>query len=36
VYLAAPAALLVAVLIASVLPARIALATDPLTIMRDE
>ena len=36
VWLAAPVALLVAVLIASVLPARLALATDPLTVMRDE
>ena len=36
VWLAAPGTLLVAVLIASVLPARIALATDPLTVMRDE
>jgi len=36
VWLAAPATLLAAVLIASVLPARIALATDPLTVMRDE
>ena len=36
VWLAAPLALLGAVAIASVLPARLALATDPLTIMRDE
>ena len=36
VWLAAPTTLLVAVLIASVLPARIALATDPLTVMRDQ
>jgi ABC-type antimicrobial peptide transport system permease subunit len=36
VWLAAPAALLAAVLIASVLPARVALATDPLTVMREE
>ena len=36
VWLAAPLPLLAAVLIASVVPARIALATDPLTIMRDE
>jgi predicted permease len=36
VWLAAPLALLGAVAIASVLPSRRALATDPLTIMRDE
>jgi ABC-type antimicrobial peptide transport system permease subunit len=36
IWAAAPVALLVAVLIASVLPARLALATDPLTVMRDE
>jgi predicted permease len=36
VWLAAPLALLGSVAIASVLPARLALATDPLTIMRDE
>ncbi len=36
IWVAAPAALLGAVLIAGVLPARIALATDPLTVMRDE
>jgi ABC-type antimicrobial peptide transport system permease subunit len=36
IWLAAPLALLAAVLVASVLPARQALATDPLTIMRDE
>ncbi len=36
IWLAAPVTLLAAVLIASVLPARIALATDPLTVMRDE
>jgi hypothetical protein len=36
VWVVAPGALLAAVLIASVLPARIALATDPLTIMRAE
>jgi ABC-type antimicrobial peptide transport system permease subunit len=33
---AAPVALLIAVVIASVLPARLALATDPLTVMRDQ
>jgi ABC-type lipoprotein release transport system permease subunit len=33
--LAAPATLLIAVAIASVLPARQALATDPLTVMRE-
>ncbi|MFL6280538.1 MAG: FtsX-like permease family protein, partial [Vicinamibacterales bacterium] len=36
VWLVAPGTLLAAVLIASVLPARIALATDPLTVMRAE
>jgi ABC-type antimicrobial peptide transport system permease subunit len=36
IWAAAPVALLVAVLIASVLPARLALATDPLTVMRDQ
>jgi ABC-type lipoprotein release transport system permease subunit len=36
IWLAAPLALLAAVFVASVLPARQALATDPLTIMRDE
>jgi ABC-type antimicrobial peptide transport system permease subunit len=36
VWLVAPGALLAAVLIASVLPARIALATDPLGVMRAE
>jgi len=36
IWLAAPLALLAAVLVASVLPARQALATDPLTIMREE
>ena len=36
IWAAAPVALLVAVLVASVLPARLALATDPLTVMRDE
>lgn len=36
IWAAAPVTLLVAVLIASVLPARLALATDPLTVMRDE
>src|SRR5206468_4152176 len=36
VWLAAPVALLGAVLIASVLPARLALDTDPLSVMRDE
>jgi putative ABC transport system permease protein len=36
VWLLAPLALLISVVIASVLPARQALATDPLTIMRDE
>ena len=36
VWLAAPLALLGAVLIASVLPARLALATSPLSVMRDE
>jgi ABC-type antimicrobial peptide transport system permease subunit len=36
VWFAAPVALLAAVLIASVLPARLALATNPLTVMRDE
>jgi ABC-type antimicrobial peptide transport system permease subunit len=35
IWLAAPATLLIAVAIASVLPARQALATDPLTVMRD-
>lgn len=35
-WLAAPAALLIAVLAASVLPARIALATDPLSVMRND
>jgi len=36
VWLAAPLALLGAVLIASVLPARLALGTSPLSVMRDE
>ena len=36
VWLTAPSVLLFAVAVASVLPARQALATDPLTIMRDE
>jgi ABC-type antimicrobial peptide transport system permease subunit len=36
VWLLAPISLLTAVGVASVLPARQALATDPLTIMRDE
>ncbi len=36
VWFAAPLALLAAVLLASVLPARVALATDPLSVMRDE
>ncbi len=36
IWAAAPVALLVAVLIASVLPARLALATDPLTVMREQ
>ena len=36
IWLAAPAALLIAVGIASVLPARDALATDPLTVMRND
>jgi ABC-type antimicrobial peptide transport system permease subunit len=36
VWLAAPLALLGAVLIASVLPARLALATSPLSVMRNE
>ncbi len=36
VWLLAPLALLASVVIASVLPARQALATDPLTVMRDE
>jgi predicted permease len=36
VWFAAPLALLGAVLLASVLPARVALATDPLSVMRDE
>lgn len=36
VWLAAPLALLGAVLVASVLPARLALSTDPLSVMRDE
>jgi ABC-type antimicrobial peptide transport system permease subunit len=36
VWLAAPLALLGAVLIASVLPARLALGTNPLSVMRDE
>jgi len=36
VWLLAPLALLTSVVIASVLPARQALATDPLTVMRDE
>jgi putative ABC transport system permease protein len=36
VWLLAPLALLISVVIASVLPARQALATDPLTIMRNE
>ena len=36
IWAAAPVALFVAVLIASVLPARLALATDPLTVMRDQ
>jgi ABC-type lipoprotein release transport system permease subunit len=35
VWTAAPVALLAAVAVASVLPARRALAVDPLTIMRD-
>jgi putative ABC transport system permease protein len=36
IWAAAPLALLGAVLIASVLPARLALATDPLNVMRDQ
>ena len=36
VWFVAPLALLAAVLIASVLPARVALSSDPLTVMRDE
>ncbi len=36
IWLAAPAALLIAVAVASVFPARQALATDPLTIMRTD
>ena len=36
IWLAAPIALLIAVAVASVLPARQALATDPLTIMRTD
>jgi ABC-type antimicrobial peptide transport system permease subunit len=36
VWFAAPLAVLAAVLIASVLPARVALRSDPLTVMRDE
>jgi ABC-type antimicrobial peptide transport system permease subunit len=36
IWAAAPLALLAAVLVASVLPARLALATDPLTVMRDQ
>jgi len=36
IWLAAPGALLIAVGIASILPARQALATDPLVVMRDE
>jgi ABC-type antimicrobial peptide transport system permease subunit len=36
IWLAAPATLLIAVAIASVLPARQALATDPLTVMRND
>jgi hypothetical protein len=36
IWAAAPVALLVAVVIASVLPARLAVATDPLSVMRDE
>jgi predicted lysophospholipase L1 biosynthesis ABC-type transport system permease subunit len=35
-WVAAPVALLALVLVASVLPVRIALATDPLSVMRDE
>jgi ABC-type antimicrobial peptide transport system permease subunit len=36
VWFAAPLGVLAAVLIASVLPARVALRSDPLTVMRDE
>jgi len=36
IWLTAPSVLLLAVAVASVLPARQALATDPLTVMRDE